>query len=313
MPTNLNRFDLTTLRLFSAAVHQGSLTAGAERLDLSLAAASKRIAELESHVGTPLLERSKRGVMPTAAGKILLPHALELIARLEQMALAMGDVRAGTAGHLRLWANTSAFGGFLPALLAAFARAHPAVLLDLEDAISADAVSAVARGAAELAVIGENTPAEGLHTQVCHVDELVLLLPPGHPLLPGRPAGAAPGGRPPAVALADVLAHDLVAFGRSTSLTRQLAASANVLRQPLRIRAQVRSFDAMGRMVAAGLGLAVLPLEGAKPYARALGLVIAPLKGMDTQRRLLWALRDPAGLGAAAQALLRKSPSASAG
>ena len=296
MTINLNRFDLTTLRLFVAAVRDGSLTAGAERLGLSLAAASKRVAELEAHVGVVLLARSKRGVQPTAAGRILLPHAVEMAARLEQLALAMGDVRGGTTGHLRLWANTSAFGGFLPALLGRFAKAHPGVVLDLEDAISEDAVRAVARGTAELAVIGDNTAAEGLHTEVGHVDELVLLLPAGHPLVPADAHQA--------VDLADVLAHDLVAFARPTSLTRQLAADAGALQRPLRIRAQVRSFDAMGRMVAAGLGLAVLPREGTVPYARSFGLVVARLKGLRTERALLWAMRDPASLSPAARALI---------
>jgi DNA-binding transcriptional LysR family regulator len=293
---NLQRFDLLTLRLFVAAVDTGSLTAGAERVDLSLAAASKRMAELESHLGAPLLERGPRGVAPTEAGLALLPHAVDLVARLEQMALVMGDVRSGTAGRLRLWANTSAFGGFLPGLLADYARRYPRVVLDLEDVISEDAVRGVARGAAELAVIGDNTPAEGLQTLVADVDELVLLLPPGHALVP------AAGAR---VELAAVLEHDLVAFARPTSLTRQLATAAEALRQPLRIRAQVRSFDAMGRMVAAGLGLAVLPREGARPYAHALGLVIAPLQGLRTERRLLLAMRDRAALSAPAEALVR--------
>jgi DNA-binding transcriptional LysR family regulator len=293
---NLNRFDLTTLRLFVAAVEAGSLTAGAGRLDLSLAAASKRVAELESHIGTPLLERSKRGVVPTAAGGTLLPHAVEMVARLEQMALAMNDVRAGMAGHLRLWANTSAFGGFLPALLVAYGKAHPKVVLDLEDAISEDAVRGVLRGAAELAVIGENTTAEGLQTLVCDVDELILLLPTGHPLVPTHKDGS--------VALTDLLTHDLIAFGRSTSLTRQLAGAAEAVQRPLRLRAQVRSFDAMGRMVAAGLGLAVLPRKGAQPYAHAMGLQMVRLQGMVTQRRLLLAMRQRESLSAAALALV---------
>ena len=148
MAFNLDRLELTTLRLIVAAVDVGSLTAGAERLDLSLAAASQRLAELESHIDTPLLQRSKRGVVPAAAGSTLLPQAMEMVARLEQMALAMlamlamSDVRAGLAGHLRLWANTSAFGGFLPALLAAFCTSHPGVGLDLEVAISEEAVRA---------------------------------------------------------------------------------------------------------------------------------------------------------------------------
>ena len=300
MPLNPARFDLVTLRLFVAAVRHGSLTAGGTRLGMSLAAASKRVAELESHVGAPLLERSKRGVVPTAAGRILLPHAIEMVSRLEQLAVAMDDVHGGAAGVLRLWANTSAFGGFLPALLGEFSRAHPGVVLDLEDAISEDAVRAVARGTAELAVIGDNVPAEGLATEVCHVDELVLLLPRGHRLAPGPRT-------PPPVSIAEVIEHDLVAFARPTSLTRQLAAAAEALARPLRIRAQVRSFDAMGRMVAAGLGLAVLPREGASPYAHALGLVVAPIAGMRTERRLLWAMRDAGSLSPAAQALLALS------
>jgi DNA-binding transcriptional LysR family regulator len=295
MSFNLSRFDLVTLRLFVAAVDSGSLTAGAEQLGLSLAAASKRVAELESHVGTPLLERSKRGVAPTAAGATLLPHAMELVARLAQLALAMNDVIAGTAGHLRLWANTSAFGGFLPALLAAYAKAHPSVRLDLEDVISEEAVRGVARGAAELAVIGDNTAAEGLQTFVCDIDELVLLLPPGHALQPA--AGSA-------VPLAAILAHDLVAFARPTSLTRQLVGAADTLRLPLKIRTQVRSFDAMGRLVAHGLGLAVLPRRGAEPYAHAMGLVMARIDGLQTERKLLMAMRDEAKLSPAAQAMV---------
>ena len=296
MAFNLNRFDLTTLRLFVAALDSGSLTAGADRLGLSLAAASKRVAELESHVGTPLLERSKRGVAPTAAGRTLLAHATDMVARLEQLALAMHDVRSGTTGHLRLWANTSAFGGFLPALLATFGQAHPGVVLDLEDVSSEEAVRAVSRSAAELAVIGENTAADPLQTVVCDVDELVLLLPPGHVLTPATPGGV--------VHLSELLNHDLVAFARTTSLTRHLAAAAETVQKPLRLRAQVRSFDAMGRMVAAGLGLAVLPRQGALPYAHALGLKIVPLQGMHTERRLLLAMRNRDALSPAAAALL---------
>jgi DNA-binding transcriptional LysR family regulator len=76
---NLNRFDLISLRLFVATVYAGSLTAGAERFGILLAAASKRIAELEAHVGRPLLARSKRGAVPTPAGQTLYRHAIEVV------------------------------------------------------------------------------------------------------------------------------------------------------------------------------------------------------------------------------------------
>jgi DNA-binding transcriptional LysR family regulator len=145
-PIQLNRFDLVSLRLFVAIIEGGSLTRGAERFGISVAAASKRIAELEAHIGSALLKRSKRGVEPTATGQTLLRRAIEIVASLEQLSLAMADYRRGAGGHLRLWANTSAFTGFLPKLLAEYSATYPTVMLDLEDAVSEDAVRAVARG-----------------------------------------------------------------------------------------------------------------------------------------------------------------------
>lgn len=296
---NLNRFDLASLRLFVAVVDAGSLTAGADRFGISLAAASKRIAELEQHCNLVLLQRSQRGVSTTSGGRTLYRHAIDLVAKLEQLALAVDDLNSGSSGHLRLWANPSAFGGFLPQLLADYARAHPEVKIDLEDALSEEAVRAVAIGTAELALIGENTPCEELQTVLAHVDELVLLAPREHAL--ARAADANPGG---AVDLAQALDHDLVTLARSASLTRKVSAAAEERGRVLRIRVQVRSFDAMCRMVAAGLGLAILPRAGAALYTQALGLQVLPLRGMDVQRRLLLVMRDRASLSLAAQAMV---------
>ena len=174
---NLNRFDLVSLRLFVAVVDAGSLTAGADRFGISLAAASKRIAELEQHCGTPLLQRGQRGVTATADGQTLHRHAIEVIARLEQLAQAVDDFHSGATGHLRLCANPSAFGGFLPGVLAEYAVRFPKVTIDLDDALSEQGIRAVQKGLAELAVIGDNVPCEGLETIVCNVDHLVLLAP----------------------------------------------------------------------------------------------------------------------------------------
>jgi DNA-binding transcriptional LysR family regulator len=290
---NLNRFDLVSLRLFVAVLDAGSLTAGAEHFGISLAAASRRIAELEHHCGKALLQRSQRGVTATAEGMAVHRHAIELVANLERLALAIDDIHAGTRGHLRLWANPSAFGGFLPGVLALYAARHPDVRIDLEDALSEDAVQAVSSGLAELAVIGENTPREGLEAIVCDTDELVLLTPADHPL-----ADAAP------VDFERALDYDFVSLSRTASLTRKVSAAAEATGRVLRIRVQARSFDAMCRMVAAGLGLTILPRSGSDLYAKALGLHVTPLKGMDTRRRLLLVMNRRAALSPAAAALV---------
>lgn len=290
---NLNRFDLVSLRLFVAVVDAGSLTAGAERFGISLAAASRRISELEHHCGKELLQRSQRGVTATLEGQAVHRHAIELAANLERLALAVGDMHAVAGGLLRLCANPSALGGFLPAVLAAYAMRHPDVRIDLEDTLSEDAVRLVAAGTAELAVIGDNTPREGLETFVCDVDEVVLITPAGHPL-----AGTA------TVALERALDYDFVSLSRTASLTRKISAAAEASGRNLRIRVQARSFDSMCRMVSAGLGLTVLPRAGASLYADALGLKVMTLEGFDVKRRLLLAMRNRAALSPAASALV---------
>lgn len=290
---NLNRFDLVSLRLFVAVVDAGSLTAGADRFGISLAAASKRIAELEQHCGMALLERGQRGVRATPNGQTLHRHAIEVIARLEQLALAVDDFHTGASGHLRLWANPSAFGGFLPRVLAAYAMKHPDVKIDLEDALTEDAVRAVQKGVAELAVIGDNVPCEGLETFVCNVDDLVLLVPRDHALAGQR-----------VVPIEQALDHDLITLARHASLTRKVMAAADSVGRTPRIRVQVRSFDSMCRMVACGLGLAILPQAAAGLYASALGLTVVELQGLEVKRRLLLAMRRRAELSAPASALV---------
>ncbi len=280
-PIAVGRFDLTSLRLLVATVEGGSLTAGAGRFGISVAAASKRIAELEGHVGGSLLVRSKRGVQPTPAGETLMRHAIGMIASLEQMAMAMHDFRRGAGGHLRLWANPSAMAGFLPILLADFMSAHPDVKIDLEDTTSDEAVRAVVRGSTELAVIGDNTSLHGLEAMVCDVDEFVVVLPARHAL-----------ARRTRIDIKEALALDIVGMGRSTSLMREIAAAADVLGRPLQVRVQVRSFDTMCRMVSAGVGAGILPRAAALPHVRPMGLAILQLTGMRTERRLLLAMRD---------------------
>ena len=236
---NLNRFDLASLRLYVAVVDAGSLTAGADRFGISLAAASKRIADLEQHCGVALLERSQRGVTATSNGLTLNRHAIEVVARLEQLALAVEDFQCGTAGHLRLCANTSALGGFLPQLLAQYAAHHPDVKIDLEDALSEQAVRALTIGTAEVAIIGDNTPTDGLETLVADVDNLVLIAPAAHSL-----AGST------SVAFDRTLNHNFVTLARSASLTRKVSAAAEAAGRILRMTVQVRSFAALAKWVA---------------------------------------------------------------
>jgi DNA-binding transcriptional LysR family regulator len=192
----------------------------------------------------------------------------------------------------------------LPRLLADYMAAHPGVSVDLEDALSEESVRAVLSGVAELAIIGENTPLEGLSTLVCDVDELVLVMPRGHALDTDDESP---------VPLSTVLDHDFVSLARSTSLMRRIAAEAESINRPVRIRIQVRSFDAMCHMVSVGLGLAILPRAATAPHLAARSLRLRPLGALNTRRRLLLAMRSQATLSGPAQALVDMMAARAAG
>jgi DNA-binding transcriptional LysR family regulator len=294
---NLNRFDLMSLRLFVSVVNLGSLTHGAKEFGISLAAASKRISELETHVGQALLVRGKKGVVPSAAGQAMYRHSVELVGRLAQLSHAMADFHQGAYGHLRIWANPSAFAHFLPHMMSLMSKHHPQIRMELEDVLSHEVVRTVISGGAELGVIAENTPSEGLQTLLCEEDELVLITPAQHPLHGEL-----------AVCLQDILSHDLVGMNTSTSLMRQINGQASLSGQTARLRVQVRGFDTMCKMVAAGVGVAILPHLSALPLAPALGLKIQRIEGEWVRRRLYLAMRDQQQLSVAAQAFVAQMP-----
>jgi DNA-binding transcriptional LysR family regulator len=294
---NLNRFDLISLRLFVTVVDLGSLTHGAKEFGISLAAASKRIAELEMHVGQALLLRGKKGVIPSPAGEAMYRHSVELVGRLAQLSHAMADFQQGTHGHLRIWANPSAFAHFLPHMMSLMSKQHPQIRMELEDVLSHEAVRAVVSGGAELGVIAENTPSEGLQTLLCEEDELVLITPPQHPL-DGEQAAR----------LQDILSYELVGMNMSTSLMRQINGQASLSGQTVRLCVQVRGFDTMCKMVASGVGVAILPHLCALPLAPALGLNIQRIQGEWGRRRLYLAMRDSQQLSTAAQAFVALIP-----
>src|SRR6201985_1443856 len=140
------RFDLTDLSLFRHIVEAGSITHGAERANLALAAASARVRNMEEALGTELLARSRQGVTPTQAGRTLLQHARIILGQAERLREDLGAYAGGVAGQIRLLSNTNALTEFLPEVLSSFLAAHPNVSVDLEERLSDEMVGLVAEG-----------------------------------------------------------------------------------------------------------------------------------------------------------------------
>src|SRR5690349_21394666 len=147
------RFDLTDLSLFRHVVEAGSITGGAERAHLALAAASTRIRNMEETLGTPLLNRERHGVNPTPAGRTLVQHARTLLQQADRMRGELAEFAGGLKGHIKLMSNTNALTEFLPEPLSAFLAAHPNINIDLEERLSDEIVAAVADGTADIGIV----------------------------------------------------------------------------------------------------------------------------------------------------------------
>lgn len=269
--------DWVTLRIFLAAVELGSLSRAAEQCGIAISAAARRVQDLEADCGVPLLERSARGVRPTAAGERLARHASTL---LEQAGRLSDDLRAfagGGSGSVRLSATTSALSGHrLAEDLAAFAAARPGISVELQEETTRPILDALLQGRTDLGIITSGVPLPaGLEAELWHTDRLLVLLPAGHRF-----------ARHAQLGFADVLAEPLIGVQAGGALALLLEQEAALLGRALHYRFRVASTDAARRLVAAGHGLTVMPDGVAGPYQTALGLRGVPLAEPWAKRQL---------------------------
>jgi DNA-binding transcriptional LysR family regulator len=283
---NLARFDFVSIRLAVACAQTGSLTSAARACSLVLPAASRRIRELENAVGDTLFERHSRGLVPTAAGRAFVRHGLALLQEMDNLVAELADLRQGVVRHIQLCASTAAINQFLPPLLARYAERNADVRVDVEEQVSEQVVTALREGRADLGAFVEGPDTQGLDVRDFRSDELVLILPARHPLT----------GRSP-IAFVDTLDEQWISLNAGAAMLQTQQRAALAAGRNLKLRMQVRSFDAVGHMVASGLGIAALPKQAALPIVRALKLAWRPLADAWARRQLKIGIRtdaDPA-------------------
>ena len=278
---NPARVDFVTLKLFCAIAQSGSITKGANECSLALSAASRRISELEETVGLTLLERSAKGVTLTQAGHAVMQHALRLFQGFEQFSNELGEYAKGVKGHVRLWANMSALTEFLPSSLASFLKVHPDIQVEVEEQISGDIVKALLDGIADIGVFADGTPTSGLETSIIGQDELVVVCSKSHPIKTRK-----------SISFEECLDYDFVGLNRGSSLLELTSRQAERLSKQMRLRIQVRSYDAMCQMIAVNLGVGILPLQACAPQIKAMDLKVVRLEEDWAKRNLLLATKE---------------------
>ena len=288
-------FDLADLRLFIHIGESPSLTQGARRAFLSPAAASARIKALEGQLGTRLLYRDSRGVELTPAGQKLLRHARLIMSQVDYLKAEFTHFGIDSAGHIRIFANTTAVTEFLPEVLAGFLAKRPGVTVDLQERLSRDIVRGVLDGSTDMGIIAGPVEATGLQVIHFSTDRLVLTVPVGHELATHKK-----------VTLKETLAFQHIGLHEGSTLLSFLRDHVERLGLNLSLRIQVSSFEAICRMVEAGVGIGVLPESAAMRHSRTMQLVTIELDEPWAVRERSILVRDLQALPKVTRALINR-------
>ena len=284
-----------------AVCQEKNIARAAEREFIAPSAVSRRIAEIETLIGLPVIERQSRGIAVTPVGETVLRYAQMIIADIEAMSAELSLFLSGAKGSVRVVANLSSIVQFLPEDVAAFERVFPNVHIDLEERHTADVLRLVDERGADLGICN----ATGLGAaEVEHVpyrtDRLALAVPRLHP----RAHRYAAASR---VAFADLLGRTLRRPARRKRAHPATRGGSGPPGARLDVKIRVSSLDALCRMVHAGLGVAVVPEQTAQLYLGTLDIAIVPLSDAWAVRQLVIVYKHREQLSASAAALVQVS------
>ena len=267
-------FELSDIRVFIHVAESPSVTQGAKRANLSAAATSARIKALENQLGARLLYRDSKGVTLTPAGEQLLKHARLIMRQVDYVKSEFADYGSSVFGHIRIFANTTAVTEYLPEILAQFLAQHPAITVDLQERLSRDIVRGILDGSADIGMIAGPVEAEGLEVIHCSTDRLLLAVPEGHPLADKS-----------SVALTETLDYPHIGYREGSTLFDLVTSQVARLGRILPMRIQLSSYEAICRMIEAGVGIGIIPESAAQRHRRTMRLITLPLRDP-------WAIRE---------------------
>jgi DNA-binding transcriptional LysR family regulator len=283
--------EIFQLRYFAAAARLGNFSRAAEAVCVSQPSLSLQIANLEKEVGAALFVRHGRSVRLTDAGQMLQEHAERILEHEIEARRAVRQVVGLERGRLSLWTLPTLGQHLLPPALAAFRQAHTGIEISVREAVPARAVGeAVALGKADLGFVHLPCSVAGLAQRVLLEEELWLVVPEGHAL-----------ARAGWVALSDVAGEDFVWVPEGSTTEHPIFAACVAAGFTPKIACVSGSAQGMQALVAAGLGIALLPeLAIAAPPPGAVRVALAPPRPTRTLA-VVW---RPEALSHAARAFL---------
>ncbi|BDV30897.1 LysR family transcriptional regulator [Microbacterium terricola] len=265
--------DPRALRVIKAVADQGSITGAAALLGYSQPAVSQQLKRIEQQLQVPIIERVGRGVRLTEAGRVLARHAGAVTSALEAAAGELAELRGLRAGRVRLAGFPSASATIIPRLLARLEAEHRGVAVTYLEAEPPEAVEAVREDRADIALTfsypgdrddPHGPSARGLSVRAVGRDDLLAVLPSGHPAADGEAVDVA------------ALAGESWIAGCPRCRGHLLESCARAGFVP-RIAFETDNFVAVEGLVAQGIGVATLPRMAVESFPQLPGVVTLPL------------------------------------
>ncbi|TFD11658.1 LysR family transcriptional regulator [Cryobacterium sp. TMT1-2-2] len=277
LPGESPDLDAKALRVVRAVHETGSITAAAVALGYSQPAVSQQVKRLEQRLGLSVVERVGRGVRLTEAGLVLARHAVTVATALDAAAGEIAELQGLRAGLVRLVAFPSASATLVPSLLARMKARHSQISVTYLEAEPPEAVAAVRENRADLAITfsypGDRVDphrdsAQGLRVATLRRDEMMLVLPVGHPLDSVTP-----------IDLGELADENWVAGcprcrGHLLDLCDRRGFAP-------RISYETDNVAAVFGLVEAGIGVALLPALAIESVGRRAGVSIRATTGRD--------------------------------
>lgn len=284
--------DLTLIRSFLAVADTGGITEAAERIGITQPALSRRIQQLEEHLGVQLLVRGRKGAMLTEIGRLVQTEAQGIVARYEQMRETVSSHRRLEGGTVRIGGGATAVSFILPEAIAAFQAAHPQVRFHMREAGSSEVADDVVAGRLELGVVTLPVRDRELDVTPLTTDRIVLIARRDHPLARRR-----------RVRIQELADQAFVAFEAGSALRQLIDGKLRDAGVEVNVVMELRSIPAILRMVLTTGNLAFISQLGMEQQG---DVAAVPVQGLRIERRLAVIARRGAMLSPAASAFSQR-------
>jgi DNA-binding transcriptional LysR family regulator len=268
--------NLHLLRIFKEVAERGSFTLAAEALRISQPAVSKGVKEFESQLGSPLLERGAGGVRPTAVGLVVLANARPLFAAEKATEEVLRAISGLEAGSLAIGASTTVAVYFLPSYIGQFHQKFPQVDIELHSANTREIALLLKQRDLDIAIVEGPVSDPEFVVRTWQADELIAVVGPMHRL-------ASSTRRLPI----SELESELLVVREPGSGTREVVVEAlsSATVSPRRT-IEVNSTEAVKRLVASGVGMAIVSSAAAQDLLRLGQLKEIRFQGFEVRRSL---------------------------